>query len=374
MSPTSVNHVLLAIDSLTGRGAERVAVNLGEALLQLGHHVSIVIYEDIVELEVDSRICIHRLNPAPRCRPRFLSRLTDNQNVGLFKALLKRIEAEQGRVNLILSALPRMDRILSRIKDSRIHHVIHNPLSWQNGIRNNGWRKKISRIWHAKRIYDGRQIIAVSVGVGDDLVEFVKVRPAKIRTINNPFHFDRLAALAVKPFTLPAGVLAKDYLLHIGAFTLKQKRQDVLIEAFARSGLQSKLVLLGKGKDEEKIRALIKSHGLADRVILAGFQENPFPWIRHARLLVLSSDYEGFGNVLLEAMVLGTPAVSTDCPTGPREIFSGSMRDCLVPIGDVQGLAAKMSYFHKQPPHIDTESLRRFEASTVANEYLKLIP
>ena len=56
-----------------------------------------------------------------------------------------------------------MDRILSRIKDSRIHHVIHNPLSWQNGIHNNGWRKKISRIWHAKRIYDGRQIIAVSV-------------------------------------------------------------------------------------------------------------------------------------------------------------------------------------------------------------------
>ena len=374
MTPTSVHHVLLAIDSLTGRGAERVVVNLGEALLQLGHHVSIVIYEDIVEFEVDSRIRIHRLNPVPRRRARILSRLTDNENVGLFKALLKRIEAEQGRVNLILSALPRIDRILSRIKDSRIHHVVHAVLSLQNGIQKNGWRKKLARIWHAKRIYDGRQIIAVSAGVGDDLVKFVKVRPATLRTIYNPFDFNRLEALAAKPFTLPAGVLAQDYLLHIGAFTLKVKRQDILIEAFARSGLQSKLILLGKGKDEEKIRALIKIHGVADRVILAGFQANPYPWIRHARLLILSSDYEGFGNVLIEAMALGTPALSTDCPAGPGEIFSGSMRDCLVPSGDVQALAAKMSDFHEQPPHIDTESLRRFEASTVANEYLKLIP
>ena len=190
-----------------------------------------------------------------------------------------------------------------------------------------------------------------------------------MRTIYNPFHFNQLRALAEQPFTPPFD----DYLLHIGAFTLKQKRQDILIEAFAASGLQCKLVLLGKGKDEEKIRALIERHGLNDRVILAGFQANPYPWIRNARLLVLSSDYEGFGNVLVEAMVLGTPVLSTDCPAGPGEILAGSMRECLVPPGDVQALAAKMRAFHAQPPQIDMASLQRFEAATVANEYLKLI-
>ncbi|MDB5799480.1 MAG: glycosyl transferase [Rhodocyclales bacterium] len=373
MPSSPSRHVLLAIDSLTGRGAEKVVVNLGEALLQLGHRVSIVIYEDIVEFEVDARIRIHRLQPAVRGRIRLLSRLTDNANVRQFKALLGRIEAEQGRVDLILSALPRIDRILSRIKDKRIHHVIHNALSLQNGIRKNGWRKKLSRIWHAKRMYDGRQIIGVSAGVGEDLQTFVKVRPAALRTIYNPFHFDRLLSLAAEPFEPPVGAEASDYILHIGAFTLKQKRQDVLIEAFAASGLSCNLVLLGKGRDEAKIRDIIRRCGVEDRVILAGFQANPYPWIRHARLLVLSSDYEGFGNVLVEAMVIGTPVISTDCPAGPGEILAGAMSDSLVAVGDVQALAQKMKAFHAHPPRIDTQSLDRFAASTVADEYLKLI-
>ncbi len=373
MQSNSPRHVLLAIDSLTGRGAEKVVVNLGEALLQLGHRVSIVIYEDIVEFAVDPRIRIHRLQPAARGRFRLLSRLSVNANVRLVKSVLARLEAEQGRVDLILSALPRIDRILSRIKDKRIHHVIHNALSLQNGIRKNGWRKKMSRIWHAKRMYDGRQIIGVSAGVGEDLKVFVKVRPAALRTIYNPFHFDRLLSLAGESFVPPPGVQSSDYILHIGAFTLKQKRQDVLIEAFAASGLTCRLVLLGKGRDEAKIREFAKRCGVEDRVIFAGFQANPYPWIRHARLLVLSSDYEGFGNVLVEAMVLGTPVLSTDCPAGPGEILAGEMRDSLVPVGDVQALARKMKAFHAQPPRIDTLSLNRFAAATVANEYLKLI-
>ncbi|HSD39817.1 MAG TPA: glycosyltransferase [Rhodocyclaceae bacterium] len=369
MSSIPSRHVLLAIDSLTGRGAEKVVVNLAEALLALGHRVSIVIYEDVVEFEVDARIQIHRLNPAARGGIRLLSRLTDNANVRLFKNLLKQIESEQGRVDLILSALPRIDRILSRIRDDRIHHVIHNALSLQNSIRKNGWRKKLVRIWHAKRIYDGRQIIGVSAGVGEDLKSYVKVRPASLHTIYNPFPFDRLLALAAEPFEPPA----TDYLLHVGAFTLKQKRQDVLLEAFAASGLRCKLVLLGKGKDEVKIRDIIKRCGLEDHVILAGFQINPYPWIRKARLVVLSSDYEGFGNVLVEAMAVGTPVLSTDCPTGPREILAGEMSASLVPLGDVLALSQKMKAFYVHPPKIDAQSLDRFSAAAVAGEYLKLI-
>ncbi|GAB4060977.1 glycosyltransferase [Uliginosibacterium sediminicola] len=364
----SRRHVLLAIDSLTGRGAEKVVVNLAEALLALGHAVSIVIYEDIVEFAVDPRIRIHRLQPAQRGRLRLFSALTDRDNVRRFKALLAQIEREQGPVGLILSALPRIDRILSRIRDPRIHHVIHNALSLQNGIRKNGWRKKLSRIWHAKRMYDARQIIGVSAGVGEDLVDYVKVRPAALRTIYNPFHFDQLQELAAAPFKPPVA----DYVLHIGAFTLKQKRQDLLIEAFAASGLSCTLVLLGKGRDEAKIRAIAERCGVADRVLFAGFQKNPYPWIQHARLLALSSEYEGFGNVLVEALVLGTPVVATACPAGPAEILA-SMPQMLVPPGDVATFAARLRESYAHPPAIDVASLQRFEASVVAGEYLKLI-
>ena len=373
MTKNNHRHILLAIDALGGRGAEKVVVNLAEALLKLGHKVSIIIYEDIVEFDIDSRIHIHHLKPQMHKSSRIFSRLTDRKNANIFQALLSHIEATRGHVDLILSALPRIDRILSRIEDDRIFHVIHNPLSLQNGIRKNSWRKKLSRIWHMKRIYDGRQIIVVSAGIGDDLINYVKIRPASLTTIYNPFHFDEIEKLAAKQLNLPSKIIGKDYLLHIGALTLQQKRQDILIKAFALSGLTCNLVLLGKGKDEKKIRALIKSHGVSDRVFLAGFQANPYPWIKHARMLVLSSDYEGFGNVLVEAMALNTPALSTNCPTGPNEIFSQEMQDCLVPNGNIQALAEKMRQFYKTPPRIDKINLKRFDANIIAKEYLKLI-
>ncbi len=367
-------HILFAIDSLTGRGAEKVVINLGEELLKLGHSVTFVIYENTIEFDIDPRINVHNLNPLIHKGSRIFSRITDHKNVKLFNLLLGDIELRYGRVDLILSSLPRMDRILSLIKDNRIFHIIGNPLSMQSGIRKNKWYKKISRIWHMKRMYDGRKLIGMSHGIGDDLVKYVKVRPASFQAIYNPFDFDQIKSLAALPFKLPKNLTSNDYLIHIGAFTLQQKRQDLLIEAFALSKLKCKLVLLGKGKDEEKIVDLIKKHGVTDQVVLAGFQINPFPWIKHARLFVLSSDYEGFGNVLIEAMALGTPALSTDCPSGPGEIFINDMEDSLVKCGDAKALAEKMRAFYLKPPHINKESLKRFEATTITKEYLELIP
>ena len=371
---TSSYHILFAIDALTGRGAEKVVINLGEELVKLGHVVTFVIYENTIEFDIDPRINVYKLNPLTHQGSRIFSRLTDHKNVNLFNSLLSNIEKEYGVTDLILSSLPRMDRILSLIKNDRIYHIIGNPLSLQSGIRKVKWHKKISRIWHMKRMYDGRKLIGMSQGIGEDLVKYVKVRPASFKAIYNPFDFNQMKVLASKPFKLPSNLTNKGYLLHIGAFTIQQKRQDLLIEAFALSKLKCKLVLLGKGKDEEKILDLIKKYGLTDQVLLAGFHINPFPWIKHARLFVLSSDYEGFGNVLIEAMALGTPALSTNCPSGPGEIFINDMQDSLVKCGDAKALAEKMREFYSKPPHINKKSLKRFEATTITKEYLELIP
>ena len=126
-------------------------------------------------------------------------------------------------------------------------------------------------------------------------------------------------------------------------------------------------------KNEKEINDLIKKHSLADKVVVPGFQTNPYPWIKYARLLVLSSRYEGFGNVLIEALALGTPVLSTDCG-GPNEILSEGMLDCLVPNGELKPLAKKIHSFYSKPPHINSESLHRFDAIYIAKEYLKLIP
>ena len=372
MKKTEKFHILLAIDSLIDRGSEKVTIELGEAFLKLGHKVSIVIYENIVKFNFDSRIKIYKFNPANRHHPRFLSFLADNENVDYFKKLLSSIEEKRGHVNLILSALPRIDRILSRIKDDRIYHVIHSPLSIQSGIQENKWHKKISRIWQIKRIYDNRQIITVSEFVKNDLIKHSKVRPASIRTIYNPFHFDKLKKLASQSKITNTGLLSKKYIIHVGTSTIRVKRQDLLIEAFAQSKLKCKLVLLGKGKDEKEIEALIKKYSLSDRVIATGFHANPYPLIKDARLLVVTSRYEGFGNVLVEALSLGTSVLSTNCG-GPNEILVKEMKNCLVPNGNVKALANKMQDFYLKPPRINNKSLDRFEASHIAKEYLKLI-
>jgi glycosyltransferase involved in cell wall biosynthesis len=367
-------HILLAIDSLIDRGSEKVTIDLGEALLKLGHKVSIIIYEDIVKFDFDPRIKLYKLNPAKREYPRILSWLTDNKNVRLFRKKLNLIEAEQGIISLIISALPRMDRVLCRIKDKRIFHVIHSPLSIQSGIKDNKWYKKISRIWQLKRLYDNRQIVTVSDAVKNDLIKYAKIRPTSIQTIYNPFHFNKLKHLSSKPANsnLNKDLLPKSYIIHVGTFTIRAKRQDLLIKAFALSKLKCKLVLLGTGRDEKEIRSLINEHSLNNRVVIAGFHANPYPWIKNARLLVVTSRYEGFGNVLIEAMSLGTPVISTNCG-GPSEILINKMRDCLVPNGDSKKLAKKIHSFYSNPPQIDIESLGRFEAGHIAKEYLKLI-
>ena len=156
-------------------------------------------------------------------------------------------------------------------------------------------------------------MVTVSDAVGRDLVEEFALRPAQLKTIYNPFDITALRAEAEADSERPDG----DYLIHVGRFH-PGKRHDRLLEAYAQSGIDAPLVLLGQGKpeQEQRLRQLAKTLHIDDRVWFKGFQKNPLPWIKGARMLVLSSDSEGFGNVVVEALLLHTPVASTRCP-GP---------------------------------------------------------
>lgn len=122
-----------------------------------------------------------------------------------------------------------------------------------------------------------------------------------------------------------------------------QKDHRTLLRAYAKVRAQYAdapgLLLLGDGADRASLEQLAHDLGVAAHVRFAGFCSNPFPFMRAARMLVLSSRYEGFGMVLLEAMALGTPVVSTDCPTGPRDLLDGGDSGLLVPPGDIDAMA-----------------------------------
>ena len=151
------------------------------------------------------------------------------------------------------------------------------------------------------------------------------------------------------------------------------KRQDILLKAYKKADVPYKLILLGEGKDEKKINTLIKNMGLKTQVILPGFSNNPFTWIKHAKLFIFSSDFEGFPRTLIESLIIGTPVISTDCPTGPREILTGTLEEFLVPKGDIDALATKINQALKDYPDIKKINLSWLRDDKISKQYIKLI-
>lgn len=154
----------------------------------------------------------------------------------------------------------------------------------------------------------------------------------------NPIDLDSIREKAKAPVDAPAG----PFVVSVGRLEESQKDFTTLLHAYARlvaDGIEDRLVIVGDGASRPQLEALAKSLGIADRVTFQGFQSNPYAWIRRARLMAFSSKMEGLPNVLLEALAVGQVVVSTDCPTGPREILDEGRAGLLVPVGDAPALA-----------------------------------
>jgi glycosyltransferase involved in cell wall biosynthesis len=184
--------------------------------------------------------------------------------------------------------------------------------------------------------------VGVSAGVVNDMATLSGLPRTRFAVIHNPA---ALGAAVGSPRPLPKALQGVVGPLILSVGTLKAvKRHDLLIDAFARLpvALGATLCILGEGQERATLERQILANGLSGRVLLPGFADKTAPWYAHAALFVLSSDYEGFGNVIVEAMEQGIPVVSTDCPYGPREILDGGRYGTLVPVGDVAALAEAM--------------------------------
>jgi glycosyltransferase involved in cell wall biosynthesis len=198
-------------------------------------------------------------------------------------------------------------------------------------------RKREKEIQHYTRA-DG--IITVSEGLKTDLVENYKFPPELMKVIYNPLVKREDQQLAQEPVAHPwfqDGV--NNIILGVGRLE-NQKNWPLLISAFARfvEKYDARLVILGEGKNRAELEKQIVDLKLEDKVQLPGFVSNPYAYFARCRYLALSSDWEGFGNVLVEAMSVGTPVISTDCPSGPSEILQNGKWGELVPPGDEEQL------------------------------------
>lgn len=184
-------------------------------------------------------------------------------------------------------------------------------------------------------------IVAVSDGVADDLAQLLGLERAAITRIYNPIVTGSLAALAAEPLEHPWFAQgAPPVILGVGRLTAA-KDFGTLIRAFAelRKRRPARLLVLGEGEERAALAALARELHVDDDVALPGFEDNPYRYMSRAGAFVMSSRWEGLGNALVEAMACGAPVVSTDCPSGPREILEGGRHGRLVPVGDASALA-----------------------------------
>jgi glycosyltransferase involved in cell wall biosynthesis len=354
---SSTKNIVIVIPDLKGNGAERVMMTLAAEFQARGHSVTLVCFKDVTELATDTafrrvNFPMNTFRWIPRAlRGRVLARLLD--------AFIRR---HAGMPDLVLSNLEPADRIMSHSRLPGVHLVIHNTMSLEHGPRLRG-KNANSYKAYLDSIYKRKPSVAVSAGVRTDFRLLFPGAP-DCTHIYNPVDVDFIRRMAVgEPF------LPNDYLMHVGGFK-HAKRHDLLVQAYARSGVTTPLVLVGKGGLEAAVREQVAELGLTERVIFAGFHANPYPLIAGAKAMILSSEFEGLAIVLLEAMSLGVPAVSTDCPSGPGEFLPPRN---LVPPGDVDALARLIAAVDERPRAHLAPLQKPFTPAPAAQSYLDLI-
>jgi glycosyltransferase involved in cell wall biosynthesis len=347
------------LTNLAGGGAEKAVLKIASGLAGRGHRVDVVLLEHVVAHAVPPGLALHALTtPGRDARKGWLGKRL------AARKLARRIEELEAaeRFSLIVSTLPFADEVALLAKIPAHWCRIANTLSAEVGRL--GPARGRRRMARYRKMYGGRRLIAVSQGVAADLRGACRIE-GRIEVIPNPFDFAGMKRLAADR----AGIPSQPYVVHVGRFT-GQKRHDLLLDAFARVAAPHTLVLLADA--EPGLERLIAAHGLGARVRVAGFQQNPYPWIAAADLLVLCSDHEGLPNALIEALALGVPVISTDCPSGPREILGAALAEWLVPVGDAAALAAAIQRALAARPDTSRVDLSRYSAEGVIAAYERL--
>lgn len=364
--------IAVHLPDLSGGGAERMVINLTRKFASRGYDVDLVLSQasgpylsdvsqevTIVDLDAPAFPGYAALGSFPalgnylrRYQPTSLLAVLTRVNVvslitvRLFSAETKVIVSER---NHLSSTLDQYGRIGKRV----IPSLVRATYPWADGI------------------------VPISNGVAEDLSTISRIPTSEMTVIHNPAYSEDIRKQATEPVSHPwFGPDEPPVVLGVGSLT-PQKDFPTLIRAFdrLRSQQDARLLILGEGDRREELESLVQECGISNDVELPGFVDNPFKYMKQADVFVLSSQWEGFGNVIVEAMACGTPIVATDCPSGPAEILQNGKYGRLVPTGDVEALAAAVEATLADPPEPDplVERAKTFSVERVADQYLTIL-
>ncbi|SEN60683.1 Glycosyltransferase involved in cell wall bisynthesis [Sphingomonas gellani] len=246
--------------------------------------------------------------------------------------------------------------------------------------RYRGWRlAAINRLMRAAYAR-ATLVLGVSQGVSDDLIATFGAPVDRVFTINNPYDLDLIVSEAAKspPITLPSA-----FLVAVGRLVAAKGFAD-LIDAYALADPALPLLILGQGPERAALTARIQAAGLSARILMPGFLDDPWTVVGRSQALISASYNEGFPNAIAEAMVLGRPVLTTDCPSGPAELLgadagaAGTVMEApaglVVPLGDIAALARGIAML--DDPALRTRlgragmiRMRDFRAERIAEQY-----
>jgi len=366
-------NICLINNTLREGGIERVILTLAQTLTDLGHRVEVIVFEKVENgFPIDNyNFNIHFIDKIKLP----IKYIYDKKNTGLLRDKITEIGID---FDLIISNTNSTAMLCRRLNIPNTYYCIHTALPAEISNRFNSksgpllykLKQKIQRHLHSfliKKLYQGQNLITVSNGIKQNLIKF-GIQAKTIQAIYNPFDFDN-----IKQQSQAYQVADKDYIVHVGRFG-PEKRHDILVKAYKESGIKQKLLLLGNAdsKTGKKIKQLVISLDLQDKIIFKGFEPNPYPYIKNAKATILSSNYEGLPTVLIESLILGTPIVSTNCSSGPSEILIDELAPFLSPIEDINALSQNIKKMIERPIRITDKYINKFSKEESVKQHLSL--
>lgn len=329
----SKKRIIFFIPSLVGGGAERVLSHLVNYLDRDKYDILLVLFENTQDYGINlgsdtNTICLNKKSRWDFFKLIFkIKKIMYNYNPNAVISFLN-----YANILVILANL------FCKMKFNVLISERNYPSEYLSKARLRYLKKWLTMFTYRR----ANKIIAVSKSINRRLVEDYGVESERVKTIYNPLLLKQIKVKSQEKVEHPF-FRDEDAQVIIGVGRLaEQKRFDNLLKAFSlvrKEQDKACLIILGKGELQAKLENLALDLKISNWIDFVGFKPNPYAWIAKANIFVLSSDDEGFPNVLLEAMACGTPVISTDCPSGPNEIIANGKNGVLVPTGNEKALA-----------------------------------
>jgi glycosyltransferase involved in cell wall biosynthesis len=346
-------------------GVARMMLNLAEEMLDRGVEVDFFVtrrgghYWD--QLPTGVGIGVGPGGKTPRSLPALVRYLRDTQPTGLVST--------HHECNIVSAAAVRLSRTPT--------HLVARVGNDTSAPRPRTLRRRVIGPLGRLAYRQADHVVATSRGVARDVARLSGVPDAQIDVIYNPVITRGYMQAATEAVDHPWLAPGQPPVVLAASRLTVQKDLPTLLRAFqiVRRQRPARLLILGDGEERPVVENLIRELDLGADAAAPGSVPNPAPYMARASVLCLSSRWEGFGNVLVEAMALGTPVVSTDCPSGPAEILDNGRFGPLVPVGDEAQLAEAIMHTLDDPLPRDELSRRglEFSADVATSRYLDLL-